>query len=140
MSDQTFSPDKLSHEDMMAALFVNLVLQQTQMASIFLGHAPHPETGKIAKDLEGAKYFIDQLEMLEIKTKGNLDQREEALLKQNLMSLRMAFVNEVEKGESPLPENIKPSSDPIPVSAEPTPTPAEKPSDEDSRKKFTKKY
>lgn len=140
MSDPSFSTEKLSHADMMAALFVNLVLQQTQMASIFLGHAPHPETGKTAKDLEGAKYFIDQLEMLEIKTKGNLDQREEALLKQNLMSLRLAFVNEVEKRESPLSENVKSPSDPLPTPPEPAVIPGEKPAEEDARKKFTKKY
>src|SRR5207237_8838946 len=44
----------------------------------------------------GGELFIDLLEMLEAKTKGNLSQEESALLKQTLMTLRMSFVEAVE--------------------------------------------
>ena len=73
-----------SREEILAALFANMVIQQTNMAMMLLGKAPHPETGQFIHDLDAAKMFIDQLEMIEVKTKGNLDQREEALLKQAL--------------------------------------------------------
>ncbi len=83
---------KLSREEVLSALFANLVVQQTNMAFMFLGRIPHPENGKIVKDLESAKFFIDGLEMLEFKTKGNLDRQEQALLNQSLTSLRLAFI------------------------------------------------
>ena len=68
----------------MSALFANMIVQQTNMALMLLGKVPHPETGEKYKDLESAKMFIDQLEMIEVKTKGNLDKREDGLLKQSL--------------------------------------------------------
>jgi hypothetical protein len=91
-------------KEMMTAMFASLVMQQTNMATIFLGLAPHPQTGKMATDLEHAKYFIDQLEMLEAKTRGNLDKREEGLLKQSLTSLRLAFVEAVSNPAPPAAE------------------------------------
>jgi hypothetical protein len=66
------------------------------MALIFLGQAPNPQTGETTQDLDHARYFIDQLEMIEAKTKGNLNKHEEALLKQSLTNLRLVFVEAVE--------------------------------------------
>src|SRR5271168_4369567 len=85
-----------SREEIMSALFANMVIQQTNMAMMLLGKAPHPETGQFFHDLEAAKMFIDQLEMLEIKTKGNLNKQEEGLLKQALTALHMTFVSAME--------------------------------------------
>ena len=85
-----------SPEEMTSALFAHLVMQQSSMAMMLLGKTPHPETGKTVRDLEAARLFIDLLEMLEAKTKGNLTQDQAALLKQSLMSLRMAFVEAVD--------------------------------------------
>lgn len=131
------SPANLSRDEVMSALFANLVIQQTQMAFMCLGRIPHPETGKVEHDLEGAKFFIDQLEMIETKTKGNLDDREAALLKQSLMNLRLAFVEAV--GKSPTQVQQPPSApEPPPASAEPPPT--ESAPTEESRKKFRKTY
>src|SRR5437899_3068868 len=90
-----------TREEMMSALFAQLVIQQSNMAMMLLGKVPHPESGQAVKDLDAAKLFIDQLEMLEEKTKGNLSREEGAILKQNLMGLRLAFVQEV---ESPQPQ------------------------------------
>jgi hypothetical protein len=105
MNDQHVSeymPASGNPDEMRSALFAHLVMQQSSMAMMLLGKTAHPETGKIVRDLEAAKFFIDQLEMLEFKTKGNLDQEEAALLKQSLMSLRMAFVESV---DSPPPSS-----------------------------------
>src|SRR5687767_9766148 len=99
MNESSFSEDDLadaSKEEIMAALFANLVIQQTNMAMMMMGKVAHPETGQAYKDLESAKMFIDQLEMLEFKTKGNLDKREEQLLRQSLTAIRLAFVEAME--------------------------------------------
>jgi len=131
----------MSREDMQSALFAQLVMQQANMAMMLLGKVPHPESGQSVQDLEAARLFIDQLEMLEGKTKGNLTKQEASLLKQSLMSLRLAFVEAV---ESP-----KPQSEPHPPEAAAA-APAQpgaafgaapSPSEEDEhRKKFSKKY
>ena len=81
-----------------SALFANMVIQQTNMALIFLGRTPNPQTGEMIEDLDTAKMLIDQLEMLAVKTRGNLDARETALMNQSLTAIRMAFVEAVEKG------------------------------------------
>jgi hypothetical protein len=140
MNDPHASPDAPasgSPEEMRSALFAHMVIQQSSMAMMLLGKTPHPETGKTLRDLEAAKLFIDQLEMLEFKTKGNLSQEEAALLKQSLMSLRMAFVEAVDipasKTESPpAPDSASAGSAPA-ASAAPS-------KEEESHKKFTKKY
>ncbi len=131
--------ENLSREEIMAALFANMVIQQGNMALTFLGKLPHPESGEVIKDPETAKFFIDQLEMIEFKTKGNLDKREEGLLKQTLMTLRMAFVEAVESGSSseakpPAQAEAKESSS---IAGPTAPAPGH---DDESRKKFTKKY
>jgi hypothetical protein len=128
--DETLS--KMSREEYLSALFHNFVVQQTNMAFIFLGRIPNPQTGEIMHDLEGAKFFIDQLEMVEFKTRGNLDKPEEALLKQSLTALRMAFVEAVKSADR---------GTATPASTEKPPeTPENTFSDEDERKKFSKKY
>jgi len=140
--------DPASREELMSALFANMIVQQTNMALIFLGKAPHPETGERVQDIETAQMFIDQLEMLEAKTRGNLDKREEGLLKQSLNALRMAFVEAVEHAPaaSASPEASTPAA---PGASKATAAVEEKkpsmpgaapPEDAESRKKFTKKY
>ncbi len=148
-----------SREEITSALFANLIIQQTNMAFMFLGRVPHPETGEVVQDFESAKFFIDQLEMIEVKTKGNLDKREQDLLKQSLTGLRMAFVEAMDGKNAPQKKPIitstgepaKPDESTAPISpapetkvaaAENKPAPPEnKPAPEDeSRKKFSKKY
>jgi hypothetical protein len=121
----------------MSALFAQLVIQQANMAMLLLGKVPHPQTGETVRDLEAARLFIEQLEMLEAKTKGNLSKEEAQLLNQTLMSLRMGFVEAV---ESPAPET-KPSETIPPPPAENKIEPGpESDADAESKKKFTKKY
>ena len=143
------NPAQTSREEIMSALFANMVIQQTNMALMFLGQMPHPETGERIQDVEAARMFIDQLEMLEVKTKGNLDKREEGLLKQSLTALRMAFVQAVEHPPA-RPESVgkKESAAPDLAQSSPDKEGPGKPMVEtasaeeggESRKKFTKKY
>src|SRR3954471_10370662 len=95
-----------SPEEIMSALFANMVIQNTNMALMFLGKVPHPQTGQTIKDLESAQMFIDQLEMLAYKTRGNLDQDEKRLLQESLISLRITFVEELRRSGIPVPEHL----------------------------------
>jgi hypothetical protein len=137
------TPGGAGQDQMNSALFASMVMQTTNMALIFLGHAPNPQTGQTAQDLEHAKYFIDQLEMLAAKTKGNLDKQEDALLKQSLTHLRLSFVEAVEHPPTPAPPASMDATPPTDEQETPVTEPVlpgEKTDESDSRKKFTKKY
>jgi hypothetical protein len=158
MNESTPPPEdalaNASREEIMAALFANMVIQQTNMAMMLLGKVPHPETGQFLHDVEAARMFIDQLEMLEAKTKGNLNKQEEGLLKQALTALHMTFVEAMDapasgkSGETIIaPSEPAPAPSPSPESApataaKPAPVPAAEPAStqDESRKKFSKKY
>jgi hypothetical protein len=128
----------MSHEEMMSALFAHLVIQNTNMALMFLGKVPHPQSGETVQDLETAKMFIDQLEMLEAKTKGNLTPDEAKLLKQSLTHLHMTFVEAVEKPLPPDPaKKPEAAAAPEPPAASPSPVEA---GEGESRKRFSKKF
>jgi hypothetical protein len=140
-----FDVGGLSREQRTSAIFASLVVNQTQMAMMLLGRVPHPGTGQTTKDLDGARLFIDQLEMLEEKTKGNLDQHERKLLRDHLTALHMAFVEAAEERagattpETTPGETGKAESKPAgPVGA--GQSEALPDGGGDSRKKFTKKY
>lgn len=126
------------------ALFASLVLQQTNMALMFMGKVPHPESGQPVQDLEGATMFIDTLEMLEAKTKGNLTPEEAQMLRQSLMTVRMAFV-EASRGappvaaDSPSPASTREATE-TKESTSPAPAAATSALDDEGRKKFVKKY
>lgn len=123
--------------EMQSAMFAQLVLQQSNMAMMLLGKIAHPETGETVRDVEAAKFFIDQLEMLEAKTKGNLTKEEDALLKQTLMTLHMTFVETVQSPEQPAvePEKLESPSKPPETTEAKSPEPAD-----ESPKRFSKKY
>lgn len=130
-----------SREDVLSALFAGMILQQTNMALMLLGRMPHPETGENVRDLDSAKMFIDQLEMLEAKTRGNLDKNEEKLLKQSLTTLRMAFVEAVDEQAAPAASKSSGNTaESAAGSSSPSRTAAPSSAEEDSRKKFSKKY
>lgn len=62
MNDSTSAPDPgtaAGRDQMISAMFAHLVMQHTNMALIFLGQMPHPQTGQMSQDLEHARYFID---------------------------------------------------------------------------------
>jgi hypothetical protein len=145
----------VDRDKLISAMFASLVIQNANMAMIFLGEAPNPQTGETTQDLENARYFIDQLEMIEVKTKGNLSKQEESLLKQSLTNLRLTFVDAVEhprppaasanKAASEVPQPSSPATDeqemPIVEPTLPGETVAAQPAVEsESKKKFTKKY
>jgi len=134
MSDTTepATQPEATQEEMHTVLFAQLVMQQNNMAMMLLGKIPHPQDGKLARNIEAARLFIDQLEMLEAKTKGNLTKEEAALLKQSLMQLRLAFVDAVNAPE--------PGEKEAQAQAQSTPGEPARTAEEESHKKFSKKY
>jgi hypothetical protein len=59
---------------------------------VHLGRLPRPE-GEVQRDLAAAKQAIDMIAMLDEKTRGNLDESEEKLLRSVLYDLRVAYVD-----------------------------------------------
>nr|HID58713.1 DUF1844 domain-containing protein [Desulfobacterales bacterium] len=74
--------------------FATFVLSLSSSALMHFGEIPDQTTGKKAKNLALAKHTIDLLGMLEEKTKGNLTEDEDKLLKNILYDLRMRYVRE----------------------------------------------
>src|ERR1041384_1677324 len=72
--------------------FVEFVMMHAQNAALFLGQIPNPKTGQGEVNLELAKMFIDQLDMIQEKTRGNLTNEEATVLRNTLSNLQMAFV------------------------------------------------
>jgi hypothetical protein len=128
--------------------FIEFVMMHAQNAALFLGQIPNPKTGEGEVNLELAKMFIDQLAMIQEKTRGNLTNEESTVLRNALSNLQMVYVEvarEAPKGapqpqptEQPAPEP-KPSP-PAAASSEAAPPITSTESETESKKKFTKSY
>ncbi len=124
----------------MAQRFIEFVLMQAQNAAFVLGQIPLPQTGKAEVNLDLARLLIDQLAMVQEKTKGNLNKDEAQILANTLSNLQIAFVEAVREQRSDR------KADTAPLSAEPQPeskietheTPAV--SESEGKKKFVKSY
>ncbi|HEX7701175.1 MAG TPA: DUF1844 domain-containing protein [Kofleriaceae bacterium] len=73
--------------------FSTHVLSLASTALIALGKMPAPDGEPLPLDLETARHLIDVLAMLEVKTKGNLDETEAKLLASLVYDLRVAAVD-----------------------------------------------
>ncbi len=76
------------------SLFIQLIVQSQQIAMISMGKIKNPVTNKVEKNFEHAKIYIDTLDMLFEKTKGNLSKTEDNFLKDTLKELKLVYVNE----------------------------------------------
>jgi hypothetical protein len=128
----------------MTQRFIEFVMMQAQNAALFLGQIPNPQTGAAEVNLPVARMFIDQLAMIQEKTRGNLTTEESTVLRNALASLQMAFVEASRSGHSP-----QDAAPPSPVTTEAAPGeqpdgPAAESSDPgsepESKKKFSKSY
>jgi hypothetical protein len=127
--------------------FIEFVMMHAQNAALFLGQIPNPKTGQGEVNLELAKMFIDQLSMIQEKTRGNLTIDEATVLKNTLSNLQMIYVEvsqHVSKGGAqpkaspPEPEPEESASEA--VADKPEQPPAEPSAEGESKKKFTKSY
>jgi hypothetical protein len=129
--------------------FIEFVMMHAQNAALFLGQIPNPKTGEGEVNLELAKMFIDQLAMIQEKTRGNLTNEETTVLRNALSNLQMAFV-EVSRAQerggapqpAPVPEPATSAEPSVPAQTSTPPelsTPATS-AESESKKKFTKSY
>ena len=72
-------------------------MQNQQIAMMLLGKVVNPVTNKNEVNLEHAKYTIDMLDMLSIKTNGNLSEYETKFLNEVIRELKLNYVELVEK-------------------------------------------
>lgn len=121
----------------LAQRFIEFVMMQAQNAALFLGQIPNPQSGKAEVNLDVAKMFIDQLAMIQEKTRGNLSNEESTVLRNALANLQLAYV-EVARGGAPSSpvEEKAPMSAPAGEISEPPTSSGER----EGRKKFTKSY
>jgi len=75
--------------------FATLVFSFYHMGLAHLGEGPN-ENGQIQVDLEQAKHFTDIITLLRDKTRGNLTEEEDKLVRTVLYDLRMKFVEKSE--------------------------------------------
>ncbi len=137
---------KTTQSGEMTQRFIEFVMMQAQNVALFLGQIPNPQSGKAEVNLEVARMFIDQLAMIQEKTRGNLTTDETTVLRNALSSLQMAFV-EASQGEKGGGTSPLTAAEPTPASepaAPPEPsssaTESAPPSESESKKKFTKSY
>ncbi len=74
--------------------FTNFVLSLSTSALFHFGDFPEMEGGAPQKNLPAVKQTIDILDMLNEKTKGNLDKNESSLIQGVLYELKMRYVKE----------------------------------------------
>lgn len=72
--------------------FSSFILSLYSSGLVQLGKVEDPSTGKKTVNLEMAQHSIDMIAMLQEKTRGNLSEDEESLVKALVSELRMAFV------------------------------------------------
>ena len=82
-------------------LFMYLVGTFQSSAWIALGKMKNPMTDKIEKNLDQASYYIDLLDMLHSKTKGNVSEYEEQMLINTVSELKMNLIDEQKNSNNP---------------------------------------
>ena len=86
-------------------LFMQLIIQNQQIAMMAMGKIKNPVTDKIDRNLEHAKLYIDTLDMLQVKTIGNLSEYEEKFLVETIKELKLNYVDETDKEKNAKDEN-----------------------------------
>jgi len=94
----------MEEKERMEIHFMQLISSLYSSCMFQLGKVINPMTGKIEKDLNGARATIELLRMLEAKTKGNLSDREIKTLADALSNMQMNYVDEVKKEQEKKPE------------------------------------
>ena len=146
-ANPTISPE-------LARKFVQFVMIQAQNILYVLGRIPTPEGERLPPNLQAAKMMIDHLDLIQIKTQGNLTAQETKIISEALQQVQLAFV-EASGGTpagmmpdrspqvdmSALEEEIGDEPVPAPASVSPAPTSLapSSPSDEE-KKKYFKSY
>jgi len=93
--------------DKNSILFMGLVTSFQQNALIGLGKMVDPISNETGVDLRIATSFIDMLDMLAVKTKGNLNENEAKILEEIRSHLKLNYLEEMKKA----PKDEKPADE-----------------------------
>lgn len=124
-------PNTSQPNDTHKAMFLDLIAMLSATTMQQMGKLINPMTGKTEVNMEAAQATIDMLEMLEAKSRGNLDRDEERFLKTSLTTLRMNYVET---------KSATPATPPPATPVAPTPADATPPADESKEPRFHKTY
>jgi len=136
--------------------FVQFIMVQAQNILYVLGRIPTPEGERLPPNLQAAKMMIDHLDLIALKTQGNLNSQEEKILKEALQQVQLAFV-EASGGTPPsmmpdrgpqmempdLEEDLEPEPSVVretPPGTPAAPSPGPKAEPGEDKKKFFKSY
>ena len=87
--------------DKSTMMFASLVMMFNSQAMMAMGKIANPMTGKVDREMQGAQFMIDLLEMIEERTKGNLTDDESRMITTTLRDLRLNYVAEMNKDLNP---------------------------------------
>jgi len=140
----------------MTKRFVQFVMVQAQNILYVLGRIPTPEGDRIPPNLQAAKMMIDHLELIRVKTEGNLSPQETKIITEALQQVQLAFVEASggtpvgmmpDRGPqvdmSALVEEMMPEEKPAASAPQPkttATTPSTEASDAEDKKKYFKSY
>ncbi len=114
--------------------FIQFVSSLYSTCMFQLGKIMNPVTGKVEKDLFGARATIELLRMLQAKTQGNLSEKEKNALTDALSNMQMNYVDEVKREQEKKPEpETKAKEEQKTEEKKPK---EEKPSNKDSKKRI----
>lgn len=87
--------------------FIQFISSLYSTCMLQLGKIMNPITGKVEKNLLGARATIEMLRMIQAKTQGNLSPKEKSALEDALSNMQMNYVDEMrreqEKKQKPEP-------------------------------------
>ena len=120
-------------------LFIHLVNTFVQSAWISLGKVKSPVSDKLERNLEQATYYIDLLDMLQTKMKGNLSEWEEQYIIHSLSELKLNFIEEQKKGDEAIDDSESNEKNESSAKEDKAKPKAQKPKATKSKSKSTKK-
>ena len=80
--------------------FISYLANLVETGRLYLDGIPNPETEEVVINLPLVKHIIDTIEMLEVKTQGNLTAPEANFLSNTLYELRMGYIRVVSSQEA----------------------------------------
>jgi len=95
-------------------LFIHLVNTFAQSAWISMGKIKNPMTDALERNISQASYYIDLLDMLQKKMKGNLSDWEEQFIIHNVSELKLNFIDEKKKGDTQVKADKEDAEKPTP--------------------------
>jgi hypothetical protein len=86
--------EQISEEELYKRQFIGFIALLANSAMQQLGKLVSPLTGKVERNLEGARATIGMIKMLQVKTKDNLSAEEQQAIDSSLSTLQLNYADE----------------------------------------------